>query len=459
MTTTSVTPDGSATAIEAVAGTANGGIARFQNAGSVTPGTSYIFSADVEVFSATGVAGLQIAWRDASGAVISGSDIFSANVAAGAGYQRLELTGIAPAGASGARINVNWREASIRTDNFCFRETPVGTATCANNIITWNAGVEQSQTIGGNNFITFGGTTTADLSVTSDAATGNWAMEVDNSGGGTSVIGYLKREPSDFTIGNIVTVSVAIKSTNARLFVNFQGPNQVMRVGPTITDNTSYGVSEITQTIPAGCTGILMYTEGDPSLPQATITRADDFCISDMGADASLPVTLSAFTGEATAKTNKLSWTTATEENTAMFYLERSGNGIENWEEITTVAAAGFSQTERAYTAEDANPFGQTYYRLRSVDFDGAEQLSDVITLTRANNAGSTAYPNPFGTELTLATDLVKAENYRLIDALGRTLSQGRVAAGVQRTTISTANLPAGRYLVRLGNETISVIK
>ena len=172
-----------------------------------------------------------------------------------------------------------------------------------------------------------------------------------------------------------------------------------------------------------------------------------------------LPVELTDFSGQNTGKTNRLRWATATEENTEMFYLERSRNGVDAWEQVSMLPAAGNSRVRQEYEVLDAQPFNETYYRLRSVDFDGSEQTFDVIRLTLANTADLRAYPNPVTSQLTVETTLETAMDYQLFDALGRRLLTGRIAAGSVRTLLPTADLPSGRYVLRVGERSISVIK
>ena len=172
-----------------------------------------------------------------------------------------------------------------------------------------------------------------------------------------------------------------------------------------------------------------------------------------------LPVELADFSGQNTGKTNRLRWATATEENTEMFYLERSRNGVDAWEQVSMLPAAGNSRVRQEYEVLDAQPFNETYYRLRSVDFDGSEQTFDVIRLTLANTTDLRAYPNPVTSQLTVETTLETATDYQLFDALGRRLLTGRIAAGSVRTLLPTADLPSGRYVLRVGERSISVIK
>lgn len=117
-----------------------------------------------------------------------------------------------------------------------------------------------------------------------------------------------------------------------------------------------------------------------------------------------LPVTLTAFTGQATAAGNQLRWTTAQEVNSARFVVERSADG-RTYQAVATLAAAGTSSSVRTYQYGDAaNTLPTAYYRLRAEDLDGTFAYSSVVIIRRAAaTAVLTTFPNPFENELLVA--------------------------------------------------------
>ena len=94
-----------------------------------------------------------------------------------------------------------------------------------------------------------------------------------------------------------------------------------------------------------------------------------------------LPVELTAFNAEAKDKTNRIYWTTATEQNSDYFDVERSLNGGE-WDLVGRVQSAGNSSTTLHYEIEDRG-FEPTinYYRLKQVDFDGTTKYYNIISV------------------------------------------------------------------------------
>ena len=84
-----------------------------------------------------------------------------------------------------------------------------------------------------------------------------------------------------------------------------------------------------------------------------------------------LPVELFLFEGRKTDHGNVLRWSTASEHNSDYFTLERSTDGLQ-WEEISTIASVGNSETQQDYQFVDIS-FREVvnYYRLKQTDLDG----------------------------------------------------------------------------------------
>ena len=160
------------------------------------------------------------------------------------------------------------------------------------------------------------------------------------------------------------------------------------------------------------------------------------------------------FTGETDGRINYLSWATAQEENTAFFEVQRSQNAVD-FHTIGRVAAKGFSSEESLYNFNDNTPFtGVNYYRLRLVDNDGTEDLSNIVALNiEKDGKGYVFFPNPtqnavyyqFNSTISDKVDL------EVIDVLGRTLQQVEmpVQVGFNQLNINLGNYPNGTYIIR----------
>jgi hypothetical protein len=91
----------------------------------------------------------------------------------------------------------------------------------------------------------------------------------------------------------------------------------------------------------------------------------------------------------------RLNWSTASEQNSSHFEIERSTNGIE-FTQIGHVTAAGNSQSVSNYEYVDAQPLnGVSYYRLRQVDQNGVYSFSRVLQLKYQTTTAARIVPNP----------------------------------------------------------------
>jgi uncharacterized repeat protein (TIGR01451 family) len=169
-----------------------------------------------------------------------------------------------------------------------------------------------------------------------------------------------------------------------------------------------------------------------------------------------LPVVLTAFTASAVAnRYAQLSWTTASEVNSAYFDVERSLNGS-TFDKLDQLAAKGTTASPSAYAFTDKGvaslAAGAVYYRLKQVDLDGKFSYSPVRTVafTKAAGASLSLFPNPAQTATKLdLTSLPATATYQvtLLDVTGRTVRTLSLAGGqVQPLEIST--LAAGTYYV-----------
>ncbi|HTR28710.1 MAG TPA: T9SS type A sorting domain-containing protein, partial [Puia sp.] len=127
--------------------------------------------------------------------------------------------------------------------------------------------------------------------------------------------------------------------------------------------------------------------------------------ISAMNTYVALPVGTTDFTAERQQHAVGLQWTTAIEQNSKYFAIQRSADGSD-WSTIGEVAAAGNSDKALQYSFVDYQPLtGSNFYRLQQVDFAGASVYSPVRNVDFAG-AGLMIdfYPNPVRDRLTITS-------------------------------------------------------
>ena len=165
-----------------------------------------------------------------------------------------------------------------------------------------------------------------------------------------------------------------------------------------------------------------------------------------------LPVELAAFVADVVKGQVQLRWTTASEQNSASFVVERSAQG-EAYTALRELAAQGTSTAVTVYAATDEQPLpGTSYYRLRQVDRDGAVAYSPVAKVSvLPGKLPALAYPHPATDRLALDLTAAPAEPcaVRVLSLAGQVLHTESLAGGrVQE--LALAGLPAGLYLLQV---------
>lgn len=164
-----------------------------------------------------------------------------------------------------------------------------------------------------------------------------------------------------------------------------------------------------------------------------------------------LPVTLTSFLATRRERQVLVQWSTASEQNSRSFAVERSPVGTTGWETIATVTAAGNSSAPRSYRVADERPgTGFVYYRLRSTDHDGTFALSSVRAVAFDGAVAPLAmlFPNPVLGRLTV-TGVQPGSRWMLVDLVGK-IQQQHVAGASGTEQVETSQLPAGSYLLRV---------
>lgn len=172
-----------------------------------------------------------------------------------------------------------------------------------------------------------------------------------------------------------------------------------------------------------------------------------------------LPLELKSFTGQVKGSMNMLSWETLTEKNVQSHIVERSLDGS-GWSEVGRRAGFGNSTVSVKYSLEDRAPLAKAYYRLRSVDFDGQENYSNTIVLTRKGEQfGITGVsPSPTKDNVTVQFNATQEEKVtiRVMDMTGHLVLEQTMEAvpNMNELTLSLQALQAGMYTVTVNNDT-----
>jgi hypothetical protein len=174
-----------------------------------------------------------------------------------------------------------------------------------------------------------------------------------------------------------------------------------------------------------------------------------------------LPVELVNFSSVCEGDMLRIKWATASEKNNSHFVLEKSID-LENFEEIAVIEGAGNSDIYKNYEIL-VNNFDEavSYYRLKQVDYDGAFEYSEFISVNCKESNSEidfSAYAEANG-EILLFVSGNNVENNKfdlvLMDLTGRILSNQKIVVNSenQKFTISNLDLSAGIYNLVLRNE------
>lgn len=209
----------------------------------------------------------------------------------------------------------------------------------------------------------------------------------------------------------------------------------------------------------------------DGSANFVTQTGHIDFARTSLfGFTTPLPVSFILFNVACQNNAVLLTWKTAQEENSQVFEVQRSTDGI-SFTPIATVPAAGNSTTERTYTYLDQNTVSATsYYRIVERDIDGAMQYTSTNRINCGEPAGATrVWPNPTRGDLFLSIQSAVPENIsiKVFNAAGALVLMKNTALlpGNNQLTVNAGHLASGIYhlvIVKgagLQSETIKVFK
>ncbi len=169
-----------------------------------------------------------------------------------------------------------------------------------------------------------------------------------------------------------------------------------------------------------------------------------------------LPVELINFIAVKDGTDVVLDWTTASEKNSENFYVLRSTDGT-NFESIASITAAGNSSSISQYNyVDESAPEGTVYYKLKEVDFDGAQQESKVVSinLNSTENTLTQLYPNPSVDNTRIYFNSPKGGMYRLniSDEKGAVVYSALLPAmiGENNFMLPTQNLHSATYFVSI---------
>ena len=166
-----------------------------------------------------------------------------------------------------------------------------------------------------------------------------------------------------------------------------------------------------------------------------------------------LPVTLASITAKTNNKEIAINWQTATELNTSHFIIQHSIDGS-SFTDIGTVKAIGSGANGYQFT--DNNPTtGTNYYRLKSVDNDGAVTFSKVVSVNFGGKQSFSIIPNPARdfAKISFSKTVDKA-TITVYDITGKAVITQSLSGSANSYKLNTQTLTNGVYVIKVNTAT-----
>lgn len=177
-----------------------------------------------------------------------------------------------------------------------------------------------------------------------------------------------------------------------------------------------------------------------------------------------LPIKIKNLIADEYGKYNKIIWETASEVNNHYQVIEKSEDGKKDWIEVGKLQGTN-SNNGSKYEIVDLNPFNLTFYRLKSVDFDGFTQLSDIVSVKRNTNENAMLeILNSNNTNDKLLVKYISAGsefvNFTIMDINGKQLKKKKFSLTSDNNYfIETEDLTSGIYFIKSDDGYISDIR
>lgn len=172
-----------------------------------------------------------------------------------------------------------------------------------------------------------------------------------------------------------------------------------------------------------------------------------------------LPVKFVSFAGVRTRHLTRLAWSTASENNSGLYVVEKSFDGI-NFNEVGSVAANSANHKGR-YEFIDNNPLsGNTWYRIVRREALKPAVFSSTITVNESDETVVSVFPNPARSILHISHPAF----HQSVDLLvykqpGILVRRQSVRSNTKSTVLLLSGLEAGIYYLQIaGGKTVSFL-
>ncbi|TAL61688.1 MAG: T9SS type A sorting domain-containing protein [Bacteroidetes bacterium] len=255
-------------------------------------------------------------------------------------------------------------------------------------------------------------------------------------------------------------------ATTADVTFSYRGAENTMTVSPTgllaaqhwtgslWNDGKGGAGGTKTPTAQSGNQGAATYTAVAAGLTEFT----PFILVTDV---APLPVTWLDVSAECNKGDVTVKWSTASEQNSDYFTVERSYDGT-NFTDIANVLAAGQSSAIKNYSFVDEDPIpGVSYYRIRETDFNSSFIISAQMTMNGCSNDDIFIFGSEGGISVNIDAAAEGKYVFELYDVLGQNLMNETktVPAGSNHLKLFVSNIASAMYVVKVYSGSNAVSK
>ena len=192
-------------------------------------------------------------------------------------------------------------------------------------------------------------------------------------------------------------------------------------------------------------TSLVIDTAANPIIAFADNAHGGKISVMKFG-NTSLPISILSLGVYTRENKIEINWKTVNEQNTSDFIIE-SSKDVTHFKPIGTLKAIGSGANGYQFT--DNNPTdGINYYRLKSVDKDGAVSYSKVVSVQLTVNSNQlTVFPNPAKSSVIIKGNHIVS--VQLVDNLGRVIKT-QTLKDATNPALSVGGLPVGVYHLRV---------
>ncbi len=197
-----------------------------------------------------------------------------------------------------------------------------------------------------------------------------------------------------------------------------------------------------------------------PFLKQDKIIATDTdngFFVLHFNNQSPLPLSLVSFQAKTYQKDKVIiEWKTTQEVNVDRFILERADNEAA-FKPITQIKAKNQSQYNRYQFIDQKPVLGKNFYRLRSIDHDGTEQVYNIVSI-RSTPSEPRLFPNPTTGRINISIPQNRRGTYtvEIRELTGKLMYKSKVnnSLSIELKTI----LQPGMYIAVLANNNIPIL-